>query len=376
MDNKFDDIRPYYDEEIPAAMKRIAHSDVFPLLASFVYPDEPLESVRKRVEAFQTTREFQHDTMYKVNEQVILRSTNGFTCTGIERLSPNESYLFVSNHRDIMLDASLLQYFLVSKGFETSEITFGANLMTHPVVVDVGKSNKMFRVERPGGSIRDFYRSSLHLSEYIRHVITEKHQSVWIAQRNGRTKDGIDATDQGIIKMFCLSEPRDKIAAIDDLHIVPISISYEWEPCDVLKALELYQSQFMRYVKKPGEDLNSILTGITQSKGRVHMALCEPLSEPELMALEGQTNVEYHKAVAQLIDRRINTAYRLYPNNYIAHDLLYGNRRYQKMYSQDDFDAFAARLEQLDRYDSFDLERLKEIFLGIYANPVENRSRI
>lgn len=376
MDNKFDDIRPYYDEEIPAAMKRIAHSDVFPLLASFVYPDEPLESVRKRVEAFQTTREFQHDTMYKVNEQVILRSTNGFTCTGIERLSPNESYLFVSNHRDIMLDASLLQYFLVSKGFETSEITFGANLMTHPVVVDVGKSNKMFRVERPGGSIRDFYRSSLHLSEYIRHVITEKHQSVWIAQRNGRTKDGIDATDQGIIKMFCLSEPRDKIAAIDDLHIVPISISYEWEPCDVLKALELYQSQFMRYVKKPGEDLNSILTGITQSKGRVHMALCEPLSEPELMALEGQTNVEYHKAVAQLIDRRINTAYRLYPNNYIAHDLLYGNRRYQKMYSQDDFDAFAARLEKLDRYDSFDLERLKEIFLGIYANPVENRSRI
>ncbi len=376
MENKFDDIRPYYDEEIPAAMKRIAHSDVFPLLASFVYPDEPLESVRKRVESFQTTREFQHDTMYKVNEQVILRSTDGFTCSGIERLSPNESYLFVSNHRDIMLDASLLQYFLVSKGFETTEITFGANLMTHPVVVDVGKSNKMFRVERPGGSIRDFYRSSLHLSEYIRHVITDKHQSVWIAQRNGRTKDGIDATDQGIIKMFCLSEPRDKIMAIADLHIVPISISYEWEPCDVLKALELYQSQFMRYVKKPGEDLNSILTGITQNKGRVHMALCEPLSVPELMALEGQTNVEYHKAVAQLIDRRINTAYRLYPNNYIAHDLLYGNRRYQKMYTQEEFDAFTARLEKLDRYDSFDLERLKEIFLGIYANPVENRSRI
>lgn len=376
MENKFDDIRPYYDEEIPAAMKRIAHSDVFPLLASFVYPDEPLESVRKRVESFQTTREFQHDTMYKVNEQVILRSTDGFTCSGIERLSPNESYLFVSNHRDIMLDASLLQYFLVSKGFETTEITFGANLMTHPVVVDVGKSNKMFRVERPGGSIRDFYRSSLHLSEYIRHVITDKHQSVWIAQRNGRTKDGIDATDQGIIKMFCLSEPRDKIAAIADLHIVPISISYEWEPCDVLKALELYQSQFMRYVKKPGEDLNSILTGITQNKGRVHMALCEPLSVPELMALEGQTNVEYHKAVAQLIDRRINTAYRLYPNNYIAHDLLYGNRRYQKMYTPEEFDAFTARLEKLDRYDSFDLERLKEIFLGIYANPVENRSRI
>ena len=136
MESKFEDIRPYYDEEIPAAMKRIAHSDVFPLLASFVYPNEPLENVRKRVEAFKTTREFQHDTMYKVNEQVIVRSTDGFTCSGIEHLSPDESYLYVSNHRDIMLDASLLQYFLVSKGFETTEITFGANLMTHPVVVD------------------------------------------------------------------------------------------------------------------------------------------------------------------------------------------------------------------------------------------------
>ena len=132
----------------------------------------------------------------------------------------------------------------------------------------------------------------------------------------------------------------------------------------------------MRYVKKPGEDLNSILTGITQPKGRVHMDLCEPLSVPELMALEGQTNVEYHKAVAQLIDRRINTAYRLYPNNYIAHDLLYGNRRYQQMYSKEEFETFTARLAILDQYDSFDLERLKEIFLGIYANPVENRSRV
>lgn len=373
MENKFDDIRPYYDEEIPAAMQRIANCDVFPLLASFVYPDEPVDKVRARVASFKTIREFQHDTMYKVNEQIIARSTDGFTCTGIERLSPDKSYLYVSNHRDIMLDSSLLQYFLVSKGFETTEITFGANLMSHPVVIDVGKSNKMFKVERPGGSIRDFYRGSLHLSEYIRHVIKDKHQSVWIAQRNGRTKDGVDATDQGIIKMFCLSEPHDKIKAIADLHIVPISVSYEWESCDVLKTLELYQSQFMKYVKKPGEDLNSILTGITQRKGKVHMELCEPLSISELMAFEGQTNVEYHKSVAQLIDRRINTADRLYPNNYIAHDILFGNRRYQEMYTEEQYCAFTDYMSQLDRYESFDLERLKEIFLGIYANPVDNK---
>lgn len=373
MESKFDDIRPYYDDEIPSAMKRIANSDVFPLLASFVYPEEPIENVKERVASFETIREFQLETMYKANEQIIARSITEFTCSGIERLDPHQSYLYVSNHRDIMLDSSLMQLYLVNKGFETTEITFGANLMTHPVVIDVGKSNKMFKVERPSSNIRDFYKSSLHLSEYIRHVINEKKQSVWIAQRNGRTKDGIDATDQGIIKMFCLSEPRDKIKAIADLHIVPVSVSYEWESCDILKTLELYQSQFMKYVKKPGEDLNSILTGILQPKGRVHLELCEPISIPELMAFEGDTNVEYHKSVAQLIDRRINTAYRLFPNNYIAHDLLFGNTRYQQMYSDEQYQAFLSHMAELDQYESFDLERLREIYLGIYANPVDNK---
>ena len=149
MNNKFDDIRPYYEEEIPAAMQRIANSDVFPLLASFVYPNESLEAVREKICSFKTVREFQHDTMRRVNEQVIIRSTTGFSCAGLEHLSPEKNYLFVSNHRDIMLDASLLQYYFVLNGFETTEITFGANLMMNPVVIDVGKSNKMFRVERP-----------------------------------------------------------------------------------------------------------------------------------------------------------------------------------------------------------------------------------
>ncbi len=370
---KFDDIRPYYEEEIPAAMQRIAHSDAFPLLASFVFPDMPLAEVRKKVESFQTTHDFQHGVMYFVNEQIIQRSITEFSCSGLERLNPDKNYLFVSNHRDIMLDASLLQNHLVDGGFETTEITFGANLMVSPLVVDIGKSNKMFKVERPGGSIKDFYRSSLHLSEYIRYAITEKHESVWIAQRNGRTKDGIDATDQGIIKMFCMSEPHDKIHALAELNIVPVAVSYEWESCDILKALELYESQYTRYTKKPGEDLNSILTGILEPKGRVHFELCKPISVPELSAFESQTNNEYHKSVAKLLDRRINAAYRLYPNNYIAHDLLYGNEKYKSMYTQEQYDAFRERLALLDRYDTCDLERLKEIFIGIYAHPVDNQ---
>ncbi len=370
---QFDDIRPYYEEEIPAAMQRIATSDVFPLLASFVYPGESIEKIRERVCAFTTTKEFQHDTMRRVNEQVIARSTTGATISGLDRLDPDKNYLFVSNHRDIMLDASLLQYFFVINGFETTEITFGANLMMNPVVIDVGKSNKMFRVERPGGDLKEFYRKSLHLSEYIRYTIKEKKQSVWIAQRNGRTKNGIDATDQGIIKMFCMSEPHNKIKALADLHIAPVAISYEWEPCDILKALELYESQYTRYTKKPGEDLNSILTGIMQQKGRVHIELCQPISVAELSAFENQTNNEYHKSVAKLIDRRINTNYRLYPNNYIAHDLLYGNTKYHDMYTDEQYETFQKRLSKLDKYDTCDIDRLKEIFVGIYSNPVDNR---
>ncbi len=370
---QFDDIRPYNAEEIPAAMQRIAASPSFPILAAYVYPNEPVETVRQRIAGYKTVKEFQEETMSMVNERVISNSTTGFSCSGLEKLSPAKQYLYVSNHRDIMLDSSLLQYFLVQNGFDTTEITFGANLMMNPLVIDIGKSNKMFKVERPGGSIKEFYRCSKHLSDYIRHVLTEKGQSVWIAQRNGRTKDGNDTTDQGIVKMFCMSCPDDKIKAIDQLHIVPVSISYEWESCDILKTLELYASQFAKYTKKPGEDLNSILTGITQPKGRVHIELCDAITHDELAQLEHMTNNEYHKAVATLIDKRIRTAYRLYPNNYIAHDLRYGSTRYSDHYTQEEKEKFMERLKKLEQYDTCDIEKLKNIFLGIYSNPVTNK---
>ena len=370
---KFDDIRPYYEDEIPAAMKRIAASSSFPLLSSYVYPDEAVKDVRERVAGFKTVREFQQETMSLMNKRVIDLTISDFSCTGLERLSKDKSYLYVSNHRDIVLDSSLLQYFLNANGYDTTEITFGANLMMNQLVVDIGKSNKMFKVERPGGNIKEFYKGSKHLSEYIRYVIKEKKQSVWIAQRNGRTKDGNDSTDQGIIKMFCLSEPEDKIKALADLHIVPVSISYEWESCDILKALELYESQYTKYTKKPGEDLNSILTGIIQYKGQVHIEICQPISKAELSSLDSLTKNEYHKAVASLIDRRIHTAYRLYPNNYIAHDIRYGNTRYQDMYTAEQRLAFEHHLSKLDKYDTCDMEQLRDIFLGIYSNPVDNK---
>ena len=249
--SRFDNIRPYTDAEIPATMERIARSEMFPLIASYVFPDEDTESVRRRVLSIKSIADFQRMVMVPVNERIIERSISHFSYSGLEQLSRDKSYLFVSNHRDIMLDASLLQHILHLNGYETSEITFGANLMSLPLLIDIGRANKMFRVER-GGSFKDFYRSSLLLSDYIRHTITERHSSVWIAQRNGRTKDGIDRTEPGLISMFAGSMPSDKIEALDSLRIVPVAVSYEWETCDVAKALELYESRFTRYVKKPG----------------------------------------------------------------------------------------------------------------------------
>lgn len=369
----FDNIRPYYNEEIPSAMNRIADSELFPLIASYVFPNENIEDVRQHIRCIRSIDQFQHEVMSIVNEQVIKRSMTSFSYNGIDRLNKNKRYLFVSNHRDIMLDSSLLQYVLHINGHETSEITFGANLMCHPLVIDIGKSNKMFKVER-GGNLKDFYQSSLLNSEYIRHTITEKKQSVWIAQRNGRTKDGIDRTEPGLIRMFGSSLPNDKLKALSELNIAPISISYEWETCDILKALELYESRFTKYVKKPGEDLNSILTGIVADKGHVHIEICEPINIDELQLLESMTKQEYVKAVACLIDKRINAAYHLHPNNYIAFDIRYGTKRYADRYTPTQKEAFCERLKELSTYEGCELDVLMDIFLGIYANPINSRS--
>lgn len=369
---RFADIRPYAEAEIAPAMRRIADSELFPLLASYVFPDRKIDDVREHIRSITTTARFQHEVMSKVNEQVIKRSMTDFTYNGIGNLDRDKRYLFVSNHRDIMLDSSLLQYILHINGHETTEITFGANLMSHPLVIDIGKSNKMFRVER-GGNIREFYQASLLNSEYIRHTISEKRQSVWIAQRNGRTKDGMDRTEPGLVRMFASSMPGDKIRALSELNIVPVSISYEWETCDILKTLELYASRFGKYVKRPGEDLNSILTGIVADKGHVHIEICNPLNIDELLVFDGLTNQEYFKAVARIIDRRINASYHIHPTNYIAYDMRYGMTKYSDRYTSDQRQAFCDRLESLACYSDYEPDVLMDIFLGIYANPINSR---
>ena len=373
MENEIlDDLRPYYNEEIAPAMHRIADSEYFPGLFSYVFPNREMEEIKNEIRTYTSIAEFQDRVMTVFNEQVISRTVCQFTYDGYEKLDINKRYLFISNHRDIVMDASLSQYILhVIFGHPTSEITFGSNLMSSQLTIDIGKSNKMFKVIR-GGNIKDFYKNSLHLSEYIRHTILEKKESIWIAQRNGRTKDGQDATDQGIIKMFYMSSHDNPIKSLAELNIVPISMSYQWEPCDMLKALELYQSRFEKYVKKPGEDLNSILTGITQHKGNVHISVGKPLSEEDLAQLNGLPNNKFNMQVAALIDNQIYRHYKLTCNNYIAHDLRSQSKQYASEYTEKEKQQFVQRYNEVMDFDVENKKTLGDIFLGIYANPVDS----
>ncbi|MDR2232586.1 MAG: acyltransferase [Tannerella sp.] len=372
MNPLFDDLRPYIDEEIAPAMQRIAASEYFPVIAQFIYPEMDVEEVRNTIRNIRSIYEFQSRIMYTFNEEIVRKTAGQLSFDGFERLDPTKCYLFISNHRDIMLDSSLLQYVLHINGFRTTEITFGDNLMSSQLLIDIGKSNKMFKVIR-GGNMREFYEKSLHLSRYIRYTINEKHESVWIAQRGGRTKDGNDMTDQGIIKMFCMSESHDLVKAADELNMVPVAISYQIESCDILKTRELYLSRNgAKYVKQPGEDLNSILTGITQQKGNIHISVCEPVSRRELEAITFHQPNEFYKSLATIIDRRIHQNYKLHNNNYIAYDMLTGKDTFNNYYTAEEKSLFIERTHRMLRQIDGDRDMLMSIFLGIYANPIKN----
>jgi hypothetical protein len=273
----FEDIRPYYDHEAREAMQKIKEDPLFMQLVNYIWPGMTKEEAFVKADKVNDNMSFQLEFMHQAIRVIVARSSTGLTCNGFDNLDPNSAYLYIANHRDILLDSAILQILLVEHGFKTSEITFGNNLMMGGFINDFGKLNRMFTVLREGNS-RELYEISQKLSAYIRHTIVDKNVSVWIAQRNGRTKDGNDLTQTGLLKMLNLSGKKSFGENIKELKIVPLSISYEYEPCDDLKVQELYLSSLhSKYVKAPGEDLNSILTGIRQPKGRIHMEVGKPL---------------------------------------------------------------------------------------------------
>ena len=358
--DSFDDIRPYNDAEIPGAMRHITEWDLFPQMVRFIYPNIDIDEARARILAIQNIHQFQATVMNDAIRRIISETTEGFTHHGLHHLRRGQPYLFVSNHRDITLDAFLLQHLLIEHRGETSHIVFGQNLLSIPIMEVLFRSNKLIRMER-GGTPRAFYNSLQHLSDYLNHLVVDCRQSVWIAQRNGRAKDGVDTTAPAMLKMLTLGGKGDPQQTLRDLHLVPISISYEWDPCDAMKATELLQSRDGAYQKAPDEDLKSVVTGIIGHKGHVHMEIGRPLTQHELVPAEGE---ELTTHVARVLDRRIRDGYRLMPTNYAAYDMLNGRTR-RGRYTQHTVDTLAARADALPHPDA------RRILLEMYANPVK-----
>jgi len=363
----FEQTRPYNDDEIPAAVARVASHPLFPRVLQFLFPEMPAEEILRDFSTVTTTYDFQHRFMLKAVQSIVAHTTAGIESTGAEMLDPSKHYLFVANHRDIMLDAAFLQLELVNHQLDTTEITFGNNLMHGELVIDIGKMNKMFRLVR-GGTIHDFYRNSLEVSSYMRYALLEKHQSVWIAQRNGRTKDGADKTEMALLKMFSISSDKPFVENLAELNITPVAISYEYEPCDFRKTQELFISRYQQYVKEPGEDLNSILQGVMQQKGGVSLRIMPTIKVEELELCDHLDKKNRFDKLAQIIDKRIHDGYKLWKTNYIAYDILHDTHLFSGYYREEDKRAFVSYMENGLRGLQGDADELRAIFLGIYAN--------
>ena len=371
----FDQIRPYNDSEVPAAIQRMANHELFPFFVKTIYPDKDFDEFRRQFLSVRTIDQW-HDLMwFPLLWHIVGATSTNLTFSGLENISPERRYMFVSNHRDITLDASILNAVLGKNGLRPAEITFGSNLMINQFVTDLGKVSKMFRLVR-GGTRSEFYRNSMEVSTYMRHAITTKHESVWIAQRNGRTKDGNDATDHALLKMFAMSSRLPFVENLGELNICPVAIAYEYEPCDFLKTAELCVSMHQKYVKSPMEDMISIRQGIFQNKGNIHLAVCRPISAEELQECDTYPKNEKFSHLAQIIDNRIHSNFKLFKNNYIAHDLMTGTDTFASNYSDKDKADFQAYMEKgLSQIDgSIDRKTAQEIFIKIYANPVANNT--
>lgn len=375
---QFEDIRSYLDEEIPSAMEYFVNDETSISMARLVLPDKSDDEIKALLRSIKSTDEFQHIMMTRFVRLIVSTTMKGVETQGFNLLDKKKAYLFTGNHRDITLDAFILQMHMLENGLETCNIAFGDNLILNKTIEVFSKSNKMFKVLR-SQNVRELAQNSQHLSDYIRYLIKE-NKSVWIAQRNGRTKDGNDKTDHGLINMFSMSGDRQNLVPnLAELNITPIATSYEYEPCAMMKARESYLKERDRvYVKKPMEDMDSIVSGIRKKKGTMNITICPTITYDDLKQFEGADKHEIVSAVANIIDERIYANYRLYPNNYIANDWLSGTSTFRKFYTQEEKDTFKAYCDKIfsklyEELGSEAEQRFTEILLGIYAIPVENK---
>ena len=384
--SNFEDIRPFTAEEIPHVMERILERPEFYEMMEYVYPELDEEDIKDMMRGITSPEQFQEEVSGPAFKVLTQRTTNGLTFSHMDRIERNEAYLFLSNHRDIILDSALLNVSLLEKGFATTQIAIGDNLLKHQLIRDLVRVNKSFIVHRDVNP-RDFLAVSKRLSNYIHQTIREQNTSIWIAHKEGRSKDGDDRTASGLLKMLVSGTGESIDEAMAALNIVPMVVSYEYDPCDMYKANELLSiREHGSYEKQKGEDYLSALKGITGHKGRVNIAIGKKLHRSlERLPADIPKNQQF-QLLTQEIDRRMHLLYKLWPTNYIAYDLLNGTKEYSDKYTGLQRVAFRnylrGRTVQLwmnrKKNDGGLLKRegyikqAREVLLQMYANPVVN----
>jgi glycerol-3-phosphate O-acyltransferase len=372
--SKFDKIRPFYDAEVNEAICASLNHPMLKALMDFTFPDVDDEVWKEQLKKTHSIRDFQCNFIYQSVQKVLAKSSEGLTTSGFEKLDKNTSYLFISNHRDIILDTSLLNTCLFENGLVMTASAIGDNLVKKAFMHNLAKLNRNFLVQR-GLSPRELLESSKLMSEYISQLLLRENRSVWIAQREGRTKDGNDSTHPGVLKMLAMASDEPKLMDyFKKIKIVPVSISYEYDPTDALKMPQLIaESKNEIYIKDKNEDFITLLSGIIGQKKHIHIHVGDVLDkELDKIAVEFDNNNKQIQGVAQAIDVSILQGYKLWPTNYIAYDLLYNTNAHQHLYTESEKSLFERRLEM--RIDENNLQMV-ESFLAMYANPVVNKSK-
>ena len=376
-DYMYDDIRPYRDSELKEGMKRAVASPELDKVLAFLYPNRNLDEFKQYLLSMNTVHEFQENVIAKFLVDLVDKTGNGMDINGLDDLDRSKRYLFISNHRDIVLDAALLDTLMIYHGMYAAENAIGDNLCSRPWITEMMKMNRNFIVKR-SGTKREIFDASRKLSAYIRDNIEGAENSIWIAQREGRAKDSNDRTQESLLKMLSMSSGKDIRQGFIDLNITPVSISYEYDACDFLKAKEFQQKRDdPDFKKSKDDDVLSMQTGMMGYKGHIHYEVCEPISAQLEATLspeaDRQTVIE---AVAALIDKAIHSHYLLYPGNYVAYDEMEGTNKYLgDKYTEEQKATFDAYVEkQIAKIDlpNKDEAFLREKILMMYSNLVRN----
>ncbi|MCB9360187.1 MAG: 1-acyl-sn-glycerol-3-phosphate acyltransferase [Flavobacteriales bacterium] len=371
----FENIRSYNNSEYLPVMNRLLEEPVFLQAITSYFTEYTLEELKEQLLSYRAINEFQSNFVCRFIYKIEKQSISQITFKGLENINETKgTRLFISNHRDIVLDSALINFGLDKYKMNTCEIAIGSNLLGIPWVKDLVRLNKSFIVQRNVPK-QEMLSSSIQLSSYIQHTLLENNQSVWIAQREGRAKDGNDKTNPGVLKMFALSSTAPSLIDFyKNMNITPVSISYEYDPCDELKIAELIaKEKGETYVKAPNEDVQHMVRGIQGQKGNIKIAFANTINNKIEEFREITNRNEIIKRIAAIIDKEIHLNYHLWVTNYIAFDLINNSAKFKDEYTDEQKETFLTYMKDklsAVNQNNADAERL---FLTMYANPVKNK---